>query len=250
MKFSDETLLAYLEGNLDHDKASAIEDAVAEDAELESRLMALDPIAPMVQTAFENVPAKAPVIDLPEPEPAPIAGPSPAMGIGRLLAVAASVSVIAVSATFRATRPEPMGWAEQAAIYQSLYAPETVAALDPSPEALDAQFAQAEEQLGRSLNRDVLETLPGLDLKRAQILSFKGKPLIQVVFADAQGQPFAFCVIRQGPGAPAKNVEHAVLSGLATATWAQDGYGYILMGSDADSPLEGNLDILTTSFAS
>ncbi len=246
MKFSDETLLAYLEGNLDEAEARAVESAVEDNPELEQRLMALDSFAPLVQAVFERLPAQDPKIDLPEPEP----HTQPAVGGLRLLAVAASVAVVAVSATFWATRPQPMGWAEQAAIYQSLYVPDTIAALDTSSEALAAQFTLAEEQLGRSLNREALEALPGMELKRAQVLSFKGKPLIQVVFADAQGQPFAFCVIRQGEGAPNKDVKEAVLSGLATATWAQDGYGYMLIGSSGQSDLSGQLDFLTENFAS
>jgi anti-sigma factor RsiW len=248
MKFSDETLLAYLEGNLDEAEASAIENAIEADPELEQRLMALDPFAPVVQSVFERVPSETPVVDLPDPA-VEVAVRSAGGGL-RLLAVAASVAVIAVSATFWATRPQPMGWAEQAAIYQSLYVPDTIASLDSSPQALDVQFALAEEQLGRSLNRAELEALPGLQLKRAQVLSFKGKPLVQVVFADEDGRPFAFCVIRQGEGAPAKDVKQAVLSGLATATWAQDGYGYMLIGSNGQTDLSGQLDFLKTSFAS
>ncbi len=244
MKFSDETLLAYLEGSLDEAEVHAIEAAVAEDTGLEARLMALDPFAPVVQQVFDDVPAEVPEIDLPAPTPQQYkSGPL------RLLAVAASVAVIAVSATFWVKRPKALGWAEQAAIYQSLYSAETIADLDNSPQKLDAQFAQAEAQLGRPLNREVLENLPGLDLKRTQVLSFKGKPLVQVVFADAQGNPFAFCVIRQGPNAPSKAVNLAVLSGLSTATWAKDGYGYMLLGGDRETDLSGELHALTAAFA-
>ncbi|MEX0277869.1 MAG: hypothetical protein AB3N19_10150 [Ruegeria sp.] len=247
MKFSDETLSAYLEGTLNEGEARAIEDTVGDDLALEQRLMALDPFAPVVKQVFEAVPAQTPQVDLPDAVASQPANSAAAPF--RLLAVAASVAVIAVSATIWATRPAEMGWADQAAIYQSLYVPDTIASLDNSPAALDAQFAQAEEQLGRSLNRDALEALPGLDLKRAQVLSFKGKPLIQIVFADDQGQPFAFCVIRQGAAAPNKDVKQAVLSGLATATWAQDGYGYMLLGSDAQTDLGNRLDTLTNLFA-
>ena len=246
MTFKDEDLLAYLEGTLDANQSRAIENAVEADPELEARLMALDPIAGVVHDAFQGVPAKAPAVDLPAPGFAPAAQP---VGLMRMIAVAASVAVIAVSATFWATRPAELGWAAQAAIYQSLYAPDTISGLDNSPAALDAQFAQAEAQLGRSLNREVLENLPGLDLKRAQVLSFKGKPLVQMVYADAQGQPFAFCVIRQGAAAEDKPVKQAVLSGLATATWAQDGYGYMVLGHDAQTDLSGQLDVLTSSFS-
>ncbi|MDA7964026.1 hypothetical protein [Ruegeria sp.] len=244
MKFSDETLLAYLEGTLNEAQSREVEDAVEADPEIEARLMALDPIAGMVQEVFQTLPAEAPQIDLPEPV-APVRAASPM----RLVAVAASVAVLAVSTTFWVMRPAEPGWAEQAAIYQSLYVPDTIAKLDSSPQVIDAQFAQAEAQLGRSLNREVLEDLPGLELKRAQILSFNGKPLIQVVFADEDGQPFAFCIIRQGPNAGNKPIKQAVLSGLATATWAQDGYGFMVLGHDAQTDLTGQLGVLTSSFA-
>ena len=246
MKFSDETLRAYLEGNSDAVEAAAIEAAIETDSELEQRLMALDNFAPVVKAVFEDIPAEVPQVNLPEAE---VVRSQSSGGPWRLLAVAASVTVLAVSATVWAMRPQPMGWAEQAAIYQSLYTPDTIASLDNSPAALEAQFALAEAQLGRALNRETLEALPGLELKRAQVLSFKGKPLIQVVFADDQGQPLAFCVIRQGEGAPAKDVKLAALSGLATATWAQNGYGYMLIGSNEQTDLNQELDILTTTFA-
>ncbi|NOD88140.1 MULTISPECIES: hypothetical protein [unclassified Ruegeria] len=244
MKFSDETLLAYLEGTLDETQSRAIEAAVEEDSEFERRLMALDPFAPVIQKVFETLPAEAPKIELPEP-----VEQAPGGGVLRLFAVAASVGAAAVALTFWATRPADLGWAQQAAIYQSLYVPETIASLDSSEASLNKQFEMAEAELGRSLNRETLESLPGLELKRAQVLSFKGKPLIQVVFADEQGQPFAFCIIRQGPDAPPAEIKQAVLSGLATATWAQDGYGYMLLGSSPQTDLQSELDVLTRTFA-
>ncbi|MBO9433258.1 hypothetical protein J7394_03515 [Ruegeria sp. R13_0] len=245
MTFSDETLLAYLNGNLDGTDAQEIESAVEADPELEQRLMALDPFAPVVHSVFKDVPQDAPQITLPDR-----ARSQPASQPFRLLAVAASVAIVAVSATLWATRPAPLGWAQQAAIYQSLYVPETIATLDTAPEALEAQFAQAEATLGRPLNREALSALPGAELKRAQVLSFKGKPLVQVVFADDQGRPFAFCVIRQGPGAPDKDVNLAVLSGLATATWAEDGYGYMIIGADGQSDLSDRLTAFSEAIAS
>ncbi|WP_171233289.1 hypothetical protein [Ruegeria sp. HKCCA4812] len=244
MTFSDETLLAYLEGTLDEAQSRAIEAAVEDDVEVERRLMALDPFAPVVGQVFEKLPTAAPKVDLPEPVARNTNG-----GFLRLLAVAAGVGVAAVALTFWATRPAELGWAQQAAIYQSLYVPETIVSLDSSEASLDKQFAMAEAALGRSLNREALDSLPGLELKRAQVLSFKGKPLVQVVFADEQGQPFAFCVIRQGPNAPKAEVKQAILSGLATATWAQDGYGYMLLGSSPQTDLSSELGVLTRTFA-
>ena len=84
MKFSDETLMAYLEGSLDETQCRAIDAAVEDDAELERRMMALDPFAPVVQGVFEGLPAQAPQLDLPEAKvPVPSNSGSPL----RLLAV-------------------------------------------------------------------------------------------------------------------------------------------------------------------
>ena len=58
MTFSDETLLAYLNGNLDETDAQEIESAVEADPELEQRLMALDPFAPVVRGVFEKLPSE------------------------------------------------------------------------------------------------------------------------------------------------------------------------------------------------
>ncbi|WP_209508284.1 MULTISPECIES: hypothetical protein [unclassified Ruegeria] len=244
MTFSDETLLAYLEGSLDEAQTRVIEAAVVDDAALEHRLMALDPFAPAVRDVFVNLPAEAPKVDLPEKTTRPAND-----GFLRLVVVAASAAFAAVAVTFWATRPADLSWAQQAAIYQSLYVPETIASLDSSEASLTKQFAMAEAELGRSLNQETLEALPGLELKRAQVLSFKGKPLIQVVFADDQGQPLAFCVIRQGPNAANTEVQHTVLSGLATAKWEQGGYGYMLLGSSPQTDLSAELEVLTRTFS-
>ena len=242
MTFSDDTLKAYLRGSLGSEESDAIEAAVENDPELEQRLMDLDPIAPVVREVFRDIPAAAPQVELPPRVPA-LAGP------WRLLGVAAAAAVLAVSLTIWLTRPQPMGWAEQAALYQSLYTPDSIATLEYPPALVDAQISLAEEKLGRPLNRDSLEGLPGLELKAAQVLSFKGKPLVQIVFADADGNPFALCVIRQGDGAPNSELKQEVLSGLATARWARDGYGYMLLGNRPDNDLTVQLDYLAQTFA-
>ncbi|MGV6804180.1 MAG: hypothetical protein ACWA49_08240 [Ruegeria sp.] len=244
MTFSDDMLMAYLQGTLGKEDCDAIETAVADDPELESRLMALDPIAPIVREVFQTLPAEDPEIEL------PVTVPVAPMGWWQLLGVAAATAVLAVSLTFWLTRPQPMGWAEQAALYQSLYTPDSVATLEYSPTAVDAQILLAEKKLGRGLNLDALEELPGLELKGAQVLSFRGKPLVQIVYADAQGNPFALCVIRQGEGAPNRDLKQEVLSGLATARWARNGYGYMVLGDGPDSDLTAQIDYLAEAFAS
>lgn len=243
MTFSDDMLLAYLKGSLGQEESRSIEAAVEADPVLERRLMELDPVAPIVRQVFQNVPAADPKPDLPTLTPASSAGPL------RLLAVAAATAVLAVSLTFWLTRPQPLGWAEQAALYQSLYTADSISTLDDAPAAIGAQIALAEDRLGRSLNLEALEALPGLELKAARVLSFRGKPLVQIVYADTQGNPFALCVIRQGEGAPNRDLRQEVLSGLATARWARDGYGYMLLGDRPDSDLTAQLDYLAATFS-
>ena len=72
--------------------------------------------------------------------------------------------------------------------------------------------------------------LDGLEFKRAQLLAIEGRPLIQMAYLDAAGQPFAFCAVRLD------DADQSILSemshGLATASWVNDGVGFVLIGGD------------------
>lgn len=123
-----------------------------------------------------------------------------------------------------------MTWQMQAALYQALYVAETVAPITATEESAARQLTRAERALARSLPRDALVKVEGLTFKRAQVLAFSGQPLIQVAYAAADGTPFALCIFRQGDGGADGRLGSEVLAGLASATWSEGDYGYMLIG--------------------
>lgn len=225
MSFGDKDLLAYLDGDMA--LRDEIEAALAQDAELERRLMALDPMAGPVRAAFEGIPAagRLPTLEALEPT-AEVTAPARS-GLWKI-AAALIVGVGLGAGVVLSRGGDDLRWQDQVAIYQALYVPETVARLVTDEATLAEQFDQADAALGLTLPRDALSALDGLDLRRAQILGIEDAPLIQIVFANETGAPIAFCILRQNGTASATETE--TLSGLPVAHWSDGDFGYMLVG--------------------
>ena len=115
------------------------------------------------------------------------------------------------------------------ASYQSLYSPQTVAGINlPAPE-VQAQLSRLSSVVGADLTD--LPEVAGLDLKRAQLLQFRDKPLVQLVFARADGTPIALCIIAANSGA-ATAMQSETLWGMASASWNRGGRAYLLIGGE------------------
>lgn len=137
-------------------------------------------------------------------------------------------------------------WVQQAAIYQALCVPETVAPISLSAEELDAQLTRASEALGRDFPRSDLEGLPGLTFKRAQILGFEGAPLIQLVFATADGTPVAFCVVAQD--GTVEKVESVWIEDQPVRHWSDEPHGFMIVGRVSDEDMDAYAQALTKTF--
>ena len=241
--YTDDMLRAYLNGALSEDAAARIEADVAEDEALEARLMALDPFADAVREAFAHLPSDDRTDDLltqVERAAVPVRSPR-SRRLGSLGAAAALVLAVGLGYGAASLRPqeEPkLGWRAQVALYQALYTYETVAGISVDQDQLAGQFDVASNRLGRALNPDQFADVPGMSLKRAQILAFGDKPIIQIAFAGRDGTPFAFCVIRLAEGAEPSAVRYEELAGLATSHWARDGFGYMLIGGQDQVGIE------------
>ena len=71
--------------------------------------------------------------------------------------------------------------------------------------------------------------------KRAQVLGFRGKPLVQIAYLRNDGTPVALCIIPAGPDA--KGVSMGAAEGLDVARWNTPGYGFLLIGGQDGEPL-------------
>ena len=193
-QFTDEQLTAFLDGEADAELYAQIKVALETDEALGEQLAGLDiPIAQIAQ-AYDALLTQAP----PMPAlPVQVQGLSRrGVGIWGMVGVfgtgIAAGLAMAVFSGLGTTAPAQPGWKAVVASYQSLF-PDTLAGTSIDPTEAQAQLVQVSELIGADLTK--LPLINGLTFKRAQVLGFKGKTLVQLVFVRPDGTPVAFCII-------------------------------------------------------
>lgn len=236
--FSDEELTAFLDGEADDALHAEIEAALEHDATVVDQLAALDvPLVPIAE-AYKALLQDAPPMPLLPEVPAVAPSPAPrgrwAWGVGTFATGLAAGLAVAMFTGFGTPEPAPRGWVSFVASYQALYTAETLAVDNPSADEAATQLAAVSESLGLDLSG--LPDTQGLSFKRAQVLGFNGKPLVQIAFARADGTPVALCIIPAGPDAKPVNMGQA--EGMELARWNTPGYGFLLIGGTDNAPLQ------------
>ncbi len=233
--FSDEELTAFLDGEGDLAPLAEIERALAQDPQLRARLDALsldkerlgEALAPLLESAPEP----------PELDEGPFAvarDHHAGSGWPRMAAAAALALVIGFGAGSLLTGGGEAGWRDYVASYQALYANSTLSHIDQAQESAAAELERVPSAIGKPIAlADV--TLPDqLDYKRAQILSFEGRPLIQLAFLSKVGAPVALCIVRSAAGGDSA-VRLTEMEGMSAAHWSKGGYAFILIGGQDDA---------------
>ncbi|MEO1329829.1 MAG: zf-HC2 domain-containing protein [Pseudomonadota bacterium] len=132
------------------------------------------------------------------------------------------------------------GWKMSVAVYHRLFSKETLEAAPLSAAALDTRL----ERIGAAVDRRLLAASAppsGFELRQAQLLTFDGRALGQIVFAGADGAPFALCVIERPLDAPAADpeappaLETARLLDQSAVSWVDGRHAFLLIGQ-ADDP--------------
>ncbi|MEL7165024.1 MAG: hypothetical protein AAGL96_06080 [Pseudomonadota bacterium] len=235
--YTDEELTAFLDGEADAPLAEAIGEALEHDPVLAERLAALDiPILPLRSAYDTLLEAAPPMPALPAEVKAPATRFGWGWGMGTFGTGIAAGLAVAVFTGFGAPAPEPApkpGWAAFVASYQSLYTAETLAAVQISEAERTAQLTLVSTALGLDLSTIV--NAPGLTLKRAQLLAFNDKPLVQLAYQRDDGTPVALCIIPAG--ADGKPVSMGAAQGMELARWNTPGFGYLLIGGQDPVPL-------------
>lgn len=231
---TDEDLTAFLDGELDAARRAEIDRALADDPALQARLGALAASTLGIREAFDGLLSAAPA----EPAelrvaPPPEARPTRAW---RGLALAASIAALAClslgwwAGGGSSQAPRLVDWRDYAAAYHALYVPETLDHAALAPDERDAQLARAAAALGAPLDA-IAEPVDGVVLRRAQILGFENRPIIQLAYQNADGVPIALCLTRQTqPRDRALTLE--TRHDMASASWARDGLSYMVIGGD------------------
>ena len=125
-------------------------------------------------------------------------------------------------------------WREYVAIYQALYINVTLAHIDEVEANLADELKRVSQAIGKEINLPSVTGQGQLSYKRAQILGFKGRPLIQLAFLSNVGVPVALCIIRSDTTAK-QDVSLNARRGMSAASWANGGYEYMLIGGSDDA---------------
>ncbi|WP_299722352.1 hypothetical protein [uncultured Tateyamaria sp.] len=236
--FSDEELTAFLDGEADASLEAEISAALETDEALADRMAGLEIPMAAIAGAFEELLANAPPMPaLPPamPEPANTnARLSWAWGFGTFGTGLAAGLAVALFTGFGTPEPAPRGWVSFVASYQTLYTTATLTDVNPSQQEAALQLASVSESIGIDLAN--LPQAEGLTFKRAQLLGFNGKPLVQISYLREDGTPVALCIIPAGPDSKGLNMGSA--EGLDVARWNTPGYGFLLIGGQEGEPLE------------
>ena len=216
---SDETLTAYLDGELDAATRKSVEEALQRDANLAIRLGELDVPVDGIVSAFDTVLSDAPEFPNPQPERTQkiwfrTAGLAAALAAGLAIGLMWSFS------------SDRLDWKVAVANYQVLYVPATLGFPPPDPEQAERTIADLSEALGRDLSP--AREPSGLSFRRAQMLGLDGAPLVQMAYVSASSIPFAICVTPVNEGDYAPRTE--TLSGLSASHWVENGVGFLVIG--------------------
>lgn len=227
--FTDADLVAYLDGQAPEELHKEIDAALADDPSLAERLAGLSLPMDAVRGGWDALLDSAP----PAPDLSPVAtAPRPRRGLwaGGAFAtgIAAGLAVAVFTGLGTAPPPPAPGWKAVVASYQSLYGPNTLTSA-PAEAERTAQLAQASAALGLDITD--LPQAQGLDFRRAQVLDFRGKTLVQIAYQSDAGAPVALCIIAAAGPAP-KEMQAETLEGLAATSWNAGGFAYLLIGGE------------------
>ena len=197
-RVSDETLVAFIDGELDAEQAREVEARIAADAELAQRLDSLCSGCRGLDEAFDALLAQAPVERL-GASLAPATRPqasSQRSGVKRrwLAFAAAACLVLGMGAdrlllgALGGHHDEEASWRQRVADYMSLYTVQTLDHLSVEDSLRQAQLTSVGARLGLALPAADLQ-LDGASLRRAQILEYDGVPIAQLTYLDERYGP-------------------------------------------------------------
>ncbi|MDA7947397.1 MAG: hypothetical protein MPJ78_07955 [Hyphomicrobiaceae bacterium] len=269
---TDEQLVAYLDGMLDDDTAANVEREVKLDRKLEARLDllrrgdrqfeeaygALLTEAPekKLQEILKRVKEPPPEVVPPEltrPAPRVVGGPaqirSEPWGGWRVLAAAIVLLAVFAGGLFSSrllelpgSQPQmasdtwtKKGWRAAVAEYQSLFITQTLENTGKDAQQRAEGMRAVSEYLGLDLTAEKVTVGP-LQLKRANVLKFGGKKLVQVAYLADGKTPVSFCIIK-GKRKP-HDLKQEQRLGLNIVYWDSDDFGFMVIGDVPKSELD------------
>ncbi len=230
-EFGDDVLTAYLDDEASDRDRAEIDAARRLDPTLDDRLRRLEIDRAAIGAAFDGLLNAAPAApDLPS---IPKRGFVADLVDRRAVAAALIGGILTAGGLFGASRflaPPSGNWQDQAVAYHALYVTQTLTDVQTSPVDTEVQLRRVSDALGKEIPASSITGLAGLSFKRAQVLGFEGRPLIQIAFLADQGAPVALCIYPSGQSGVDMGVSGDWAMAMATVEWARAGFQYLLVG--------------------
>lgn len=227
--FSDEELVAYLDGESEHTNMDEITSALKSDVKLNNRIDGLRLDTKELANSFDALEiGKMPDFLSEAPKSA-----NDNTSIRNAIAASIVALVIGYGVGFTTSQNQP-DWRDYVASYQALYTNDTLKNVALSNEDQKAELKLAAASIGKNITIEKLKNSTELEYKRAQVLGYEGMPLIQIAFLDTKGEPIALCIIRSGDQ-DKLGVEMEAMEGMSSARWSKEGYEYLLIGGKDDA---------------
>lgn len=241
---SDEHLTAFIDGALPPEEAAAVERRINTDPAVAERVELLMRASLPFAEAYRPLLDEAPVARL-EAMLDEVSAARPArsgLAISRrglFAALAASVafgmvfdrfalqSLRGIGAGEGEEQAEAGEWRGLVAQYMALYDADTLLGVAPPPERQEAELGAVNERLALTLTPQSV-ALEGADFKRAQVLSYDGRPLAQILYLDPESGPLAFCIVRKAGPVIAPDTEQRL--GMTVVHWSNGSHALMLIG--------------------
>ncbi len=231
--FNAEQLTAYLDGEAAPALCQAIDSALLDDPDLRRRVDELTIPIGAIKTAFDDM-----LLSSPSAPRYLDSRQSANQNLANILRPVAATAVICLALGWLMAgyfyRENLNDWHNSVAKYQTLYVNSTLSQVNQSPALADEELSRVMAALGKPVSTGVLNDSPNLTYKRAQILGFEERPLVQLAFISKTGAPVALCIIKSGKSGDSEILPGEYL-GMRTASWSKGAYEYFLIGGkDAD----------------
>ena len=258
---NDALLVAYLDGQLAPEVHQELEQRLRTDASLSARLAALAEVSQPLRVSFDALLEAAPRQRLEAALEAALAkAPQPRDHRYRqMLAAAAALLLLifgGVAGYFVAKAPIDLfeeadtfeeEWIAAVAGQLSLYDAASVASIQVNDAEQKAQLSKLGEVLKLDLSAPKA-ALEGLTLKRAELLHFQGRSVVELLYASEEHGPVALCIAAEPGGEGEGEVESR--NNLNYMYWAAGGRRFLMIGAAPAKRIDALADVIAERFGS
>ncbi|MCA7012387.1 hypothetical protein LF934_06970 [Dickeya dadantii] len=256
--YSDEAIVAWLDGEMNDTDAQRFEQVLRSDDQLAVRIATLQKSDLAFKEAFAPLLDDAPQARMQHrleqllTTTSAAGETSPRTGVSRRSLIAASLSFLVMgSGLGYLARPASAFGSESEKIrdlearYMSLYSAETLLDMDSASPVLARGLARTAQDIGLHLSEQQL-IIQGAELKMVRMLRYDSTSIAQIAWMHADYGPMALC-ISPDRQRNATAINHEQRHGMHLAWWSAGGYQFVLIGRNPVSQLSDSALRLQTS---